>query len=71
MNLVIPLTMLDESNTAILTMTDPYTGSIESVSVLADNRIISGAIIRFANRYGISASMVEHSVLWPSETASA
>ena len=57
--------VLDESNTATVSMNNPYTGEMESVSTRADVRDIAQAVLGFAMRQEIPPQAVEVSILWP------
>ena len=61
--------VLDESNTATVSMNNPYTGEMESVSTRADVRAIASAVLGFAMRQEIPPQDVEYSVLWPTAKA--
>ena len=58
--------VLDESNTATVSMNNPYTGDMESVSTRADVRDIAQTVLGFAMRQEIPPQAVEVSILWPS-----
>lgn len=58
-------TVLDDSNTAIVTMNNPRNGNSECVSTLADVRAIASAVLGFAIRQHLPPTAVEVSVKWP------
>ncbi len=61
--------VLDDGNTATVSLNNPYTGDQEMVSTLADVRAIASAVLGFAMRQEIPPQAVEYSVLWPTAKA--
>lgn len=64
---MISFTVLDETNTAVLTLNDPRPNSAHSrkVCTLADNCSIANAILQYARERKIHVRAVEYQVQWP------
>lgn len=65
-------TVLDDSNTAVVTLSDPRPTHFHTrkVCTLADKRSISNAILRYARERRIDPRAVEYAVTWPSAAQS-
>lgn len=61
------LTALDDSNTAVIALSDPRANHFHSrkVCTLADKRSIANAILRYARERRIDPRAVEYAVTWP------
>jgi len=60
-------TIIDSTNSATLTMNNPYTGHSKTVVVLANNWDIAYAIVCYAKSQGLLAEEIETSIIYPEE----
>lgn len=64
-----PFVMLDDSNTAVITLNNPFTGEVEQLSTLADYPAIANCVLMFAQQHNLNPCEVEYSILWPTQDA--
>lgn len=66
---MLTFTVLDSSNTAVLTLNDPRPNNAHSrkIATLADNRELANQILRYARERGIPVRMVEYAITWPDD----